>query len=61
MGILQGAWDTDETMELIIERSHRAKEMEGKIVFSRDPKELLDKLVKIIDSEKEKHFSTHSL
>jgi len=56
IGILKGEWDTDETVELIIERSHRAPEMEGKIVFAESPKELLDKLVKVIDAEKAKNY-----
>ena len=52
IGILQGEWETDEILKSLIEKSHRAKEMEGKIVFSPDPKELLDKLVEIIKKEK---------
>ena len=52
IGILQGEWETDEIFKELIEKSHRAKEMEGKIVFDSDPKRLLDKLVEIIKKEK---------
>jgi len=36
----------------LIEKSHRAEEMKGKIVFDSDPKRLLDKLIEIIKKEK---------
>lgn len=52
IGILQGPWDTDETIEMIIARSHREEEMRDRIVYANDPKELLDKLIKIIDVAK---------
>lgn len=52
IGILRGVWETDELFKTLIEKSHRAKEMEGKIVFDSDPKKLLDKLVELIKKEK---------
>ena len=55
IGILEGEWETDELLKTLIEKSHRAEEMEDKIVYSSDPKELLDKLVEIIKREKEKN------
>jgi uncharacterized protein (TIGR00725 family) len=57
IGILEGPWDTDETIRLIIKRSHRAPEMKGKIVIASDPKALLDALVKVIDAEKKKNYT----
>ena len=57
MGILQGEWETDELFKELIEKSHRAEEMEGKIVFDSDPKRLLDKLVEIIKKEKENNHN----
>lgn len=53
IGILQGEWETDEIFRQLIERSHRAKEMENKIIYDSDPKRLLDKLVELIKKEKE--------
>ena len=55
IGILEGEWETDELLKTLIEKSHRAEEMKDKIVYSSDPKELLDKLVEIIRREKEKN------
>lgn len=58
IGILQGEWETDELFKELIEKSHRAKEMEGKIVFDSDPKKLLDKLVEIIKKDKKENGHT---
>ena len=52
IGILQGGWETDELFKELIEKSQRAEEMKGKIVFDSDPKRLLDKLIEIIKKEK---------
>ena len=57
IGILQGEWETDELFKTLIEKSHRAKEMEGKIVFAADPKTLLDKQADIIKKEKENNHN----
>ncbi len=57
MGILEGSWETDELMKEIIEKSHRAAEMKDKIVYSSNPKELIEKLIKVIDKYKgDSHF-----
>ncbi len=48
IGILEGEWETDEFIKSLLEKSHRAEEMEDKIVFSKDPKELVAKLIEII-------------
>lgn len=53
IGILQGEWETDELFKELIEKTHRAKEMEGKIVWDSNPKKLLDKLVEVIKKDKE--------
>ncbi|MBI3638469.1 LOG family protein [Candidatus Wolfebacteria bacterium] len=55
IGILEGDWDTDEELKDIIEKSHRAEEMKDKIVFSKDPKELVNKIIELIKKEKEKN------
>lgn len=52
IGILEGSWETDELLKEIIEKSHRAEEMKDKIVYASNPKELLDKLVAVIDKYK---------
>jgi uncharacterized protein (TIGR00725 family) len=54
IGILQGDWDTDEVFKTIIEKSHRAEEMKSKVIYSRDPKELISKLIELIAVERTK-------
>ena len=53
IGILEGAWETDEVLKTLIEKSYRASEMEGKIVFSSDPKELIAKVIAIIEKQEQ--------
>ena len=52
IGILEGEWETDELVKTMIEKSHRAEEMKEKIVYSKDPKELVAKLIELIKKEK---------
>ncbi len=52
IGVLEGDWETDEIFKIMIEKSYRAEEMKDKIVYSSNPKELLDKLVEVIKKEK---------
>lgn len=62
IGILEGEWETDEVIKLLIEKSHRADEMKGRIVFESDPKILIDKLMGLIDEDKKsnKAMSSHA-
>src|SRR3989344_665671 len=57
IGILEGDWETDELIKSIIEKSHRALEMKGKIIFSRDPKELVAKIIELIAKEKQNNHN----
>lgn len=52
LGILEGDWETDEVIKMVIEKSHRAEERKSKIVFASDPKTLLDKLIDVIEKER---------
>lgn len=52
IGVLTGEWETDEVVKFVLEHSHRAEEMQGKIVFEEDPEVLVKKLVDIIRQEK---------
>ena len=49
IGVLEGTGVTADHIREIVERSHRGP---GKIVYSRDPKELLREVVKLIDKDK---------
>lgn len=51
MGILTGDWDTDDIIKEIIEKSHRANEHK-EIVFDSDPKSLVAKVLKMVESRK---------
>jgi len=48
IGIIEGDWETDEVFRMIIEKSHRAEEMEGRIFFGKDPKEVVSQVLKMV-------------
>jgi len=50
IGILQGAWETDELIKKILEESHRGM---GKVIFDADPKKLIERLIEMVDKEKD--------
>lgn len=50
IGILEGQWDTDETLRLILERGER---VHGKIIFDKDPKNLIRRVIELIDKDRE--------
>lgn len=49
IGVLEGDWETADIIKNILAKSHRGR---GKVVYSPDPKELLDKIVKMIEEER---------
>ncbi|HPB60689.1 MAG TPA: hypothetical protein PLY95_00850 [Candidatus Paceibacterota bacterium] len=51
IGILEGCWDTDETLKTILERGHRPND---KIVFDSDPKRLVAKIIEMVETDKER-------
>jgi uncharacterized protein (TIGR00725 family) len=55
IGVLEGEWETDEVFKTLVEKSHRAEEMKNKIVYAKEPKALLDKLVELVKVEKVKN------
>ena len=52
IGVLEGDWETDEIIKAMIEKSHRGQEMASKIVYSNNPKELIEKVMELIKKEK---------
>jgi hypothetical protein len=50
IGILEGAWETDELIKKILEESHRGM---GKVIFDSDPKKLIERLIEMVDKEKD--------
>lgn len=57
IGVLEGEWETDEILRVLIEKSHRAKEMKDKIVYSSNPKELVKKVIELIKKDKGRNNS----
>ena len=51
-GILEGTGGVADMVRGLVEQAHRGP---GKIVFSNDPSDLMDKLVDLIESEEEKN------
>jgi uncharacterized protein (TIGR00725 family) len=49
IGILEGDWETDEVVKLVVEKSWRGP---GKIVYDSDPKKLVEKVIELIRKEK---------
>jgi uncharacterized protein (TIGR00725 family) len=52
IGILEGAWETDEVLQHIINESNRPK---NKIVFDTNPKTLVEKVIELVKKDKERH------
>jgi uncharacterized protein (TIGR00725 family) len=50
IGVLRGPWDMDETLEDMLEKSHRKDE--GVVVFNESPKDLVTNLVNAIQQKK---------
>ena len=48
IGILQGNWEMDEELKMIIEKGHRPN---AKIVFDADPKELVRKVIALVEKD----------
>lgn len=50
LGVLRGAWDMDEVIDDMLEKSHRREE--GTVVFDESPKELISKLIEVVQATK---------
>lgn len=49
IGILQGPWEIDELMQEMVEKSHRGP---GKIVYDKNPRQLVQKVLRLVAKEK---------
>lgn len=49
IGVLEGEWPTDELIKKILDESHRGN---GKVVYDKDPKKLVEKVIKLVNKEK---------
>ena len=50
LGVLQGPWSTDEVIEFMLKNSNR--ETEGVVVKNENPKELISKLIQVVQYSK---------
>src|SRR6185369_10968335 len=50
IGILEGSWETDRILKEVIEAAHRPND---KVFFDSDPKALVERLIEIVQKEKE--------
>ena len=49
IGVLEGDWPTDELIKKILDESHRGN---GKVVYDKDPKKLVEKVIDLVNKEK---------
>lgn len=49
IGILEGAWTTDELIKKILDESQRGY---GKVIFEKDPKKLVEKIIELVKKDK---------
>jgi uncharacterized protein (TIGR00725 family) len=49
IGVLEGSWETDEVVRMIVEKGHRPN---PKIVFESDPRALVERVIELVEKEK---------
>ncbi|MEK9161351.1 MAG: hypothetical protein AAB822_01185 [Patescibacteria group bacterium] len=49
IGILEGGWETDELIKRILNESHRGN---GKVIFEKDPKKMVEKIIELVNKDK---------
>lgn len=52
IGILEGDWETDEVIKMILEKAHRPND---KIIFDSDPKALVARVIELVKQEKARY------
>jgi len=56
IGVLEGSWETDEVIKIIIEKGHKPSH---KIVFDEDPKALVRKVTELVKQDKAQHHRVY--
>jgi len=56
IGVLEGEWETDEVIRTIIEKGHRPN---PKIVFDKDPKTLVEKIIALVEKDKSREHRVY--
>ncbi|HVU75450.1 MAG TPA: hypothetical protein VHD38_01260 [Candidatus Paceibacterota bacterium] len=57
IGILEGSWRTDEFLREVMDAAHRPN---PNVVFSPDPKELIEKLIDMVQKQKEENHLAYN-
>ena len=52
IGILQGEWETDQVIKIIIEKGHRPNE---RIIYDSDPRALVERVIELVEKEKQEY------
>lgn len=53
IGVLQGGWDTDDLLQMVIDAAHRPNPY---IVFDTDPKAMVERLMEMVKKQKEENM-----
>ena len=56
IGVLEGEWETDEVIRTVIEKGHRPN---PKIVFGKDPKILVEKVIALVEKDKSREHRVY--
>ncbi len=56
IGVLEGGWETDEVIRMIIEKGYKPND---RIVFDKDPKTLVTKVIELVKREKAQHYRAY--
>lgn len=56
IGVLEGEWHTDEVLKEILTYSNRAQDNK-KIIFDKDPKRLVERVIELVKIDKEADFA----
>ncbi len=57
VGILEGGWATDDVIRNILKNAHRPNE---KVIFDKDPKALVRRIVEMVKKEKVDHYRVYA-
>ncbi len=57
IGVLEGSWETDKIIRTIIDEAHRPNE---KIIFDSDPKAMVERLIEMVQKQKEKNMLVYN-
>src|SRR3989344_1768205 len=57
LGVLEGEWETGEGFKTMVEKGHRPNEQ---LIFDKNPKELVSKILKLIEKEKNQSYNVYT-